>query len=103
MKEFVRKKIGVVLVFFILIALCVQTGWAVDNLFLTGFVKSFNASSGVIRVDVTSESCKGIRELRVPDDAKNDLDASLIGEKLQFYIDSATCERGKVYNMILER
>jgi hypothetical protein len=103
MKEFIRRKIGVVLVFFILIALCVQTSWAVDNLSLTGFVKSIDSNNGIIRVNVTSESCKGLREFRVPDNAKSDLDTSLIDKKLQFYINSATCERGKVYNVILER
>lgn len=103
MKEFIRKKIEVVLVSFILIALCVQTSWAVDNLFLTGFVKSVDNNSGIVRVNVTSESCKGLREFRVPEDAKGDLDTSLIGKKLQFYINSATCERGRVYNIILER
>jgi hypothetical protein len=103
MKGFIRKKIGVVLVSFILVALCVQTSRAVDNLSLTGFVKSFDNNSGIVRVDVTSESCKGLREFRMSDDAKGALDASLIGNKVQFYINSATCERGKVYNIISER
>ena len=103
MKGFIRKKIGVVLVSFILVALCVQTSRAVDNLSLTGFVKSIDSNNGIIRVNVTSESCKGLREFRVPDGAKSDLDTSLIDKKLQFYINSATCERGKVYNIISER
>ena len=103
MKELIRKKIGVILVSFILITLCVQTSRAVDNLSLTGFVKSFDNNSGIVRVDVTSESCKGLREFRVPDDAKGGLDTSLIDMKLQFYINSSTCERGRVYNIISER
>ena len=103
MKELIRKKIGVILVSFILITLCVQTSRAVDNLSLTGFVKSFDNNSGIVRVDVTSESCKGLREFRMSDDAKGGLDASLIGNKVQFYINSATCERGRVYNIISER
>jgi hypothetical protein len=74
-----------------------------DNLLLTGFIKSFDANRGVIMVNVTSEGCEGLREFRIPEDAKEDLDASLIGKRIQFYINSNTCERGKIYDIIFER
>ena len=103
MKEIISKKIGIILISFMLITLYAQTSWAVDNLSLTGFVRSFDNNSRMIRIYVTSESCKGLRDFMVPGDGKSDLDASLINRKLQFLINSATCERGKVYNILLER
>ena len=73
-----------------------------DNLSLTGVVRSIDSNNGIISLDITSEGCRGLRTFRVPDDAKGDLDASLIGKKLQFMIDSSKCERGRIYNIIFE-
>jgi hypothetical protein len=100
MKKLIGKKMGIIFVSFMFISLYTQTSVAVDELSLTGFVKSIDKTNGIISINVTSESCRGLRVFRVPDDARNDLDASLIGRKLQFDIDSATCERGKVYTII---
>jgi hypothetical protein len=102
MREFIRNKMGVIPIFFMLISLCPQTSLAVDNLSLTGFVRSIDGNNGIINLDITSESCRGPRSFRVPDDAKGDLDASLLGKKLQFMIDSSKCERGRIYNIIFE-
>ena len=102
MKEFIGNKMGVILVFFILISLCPQTSIAVDNLSLTGFVRSIDSNNGIISLDITSEGCRGPRSFKVPDDAKGDLDASLIGKKLQFMIDSSKCERGRIYNIVFK-
>jgi hypothetical protein len=102
MKESVSKTVGIILVLFILISLCPQTGFALDNLFLTGFVRSIDSNSGIISLDITSESCRGPRVFRVPDDSKGDLDASLIGKKIQFMIDSSRCERGRIYNIVFK-
>jgi hypothetical protein len=102
MKEFISKITGIILVFFILITLCPQTSLALDNLSLTGFVRSIDSSNGIVNLDIISESCRGLRSFRVPDDARGDLDASLIGQKLGFMIDSSKCERGKIYNMLFE-
>jgi len=100
MKEFMKNNMGIVLVFFILISLSPQTSFALDNLSLTGFVRSVDSSKGLINLDITSESCRGPRVFRVPDDAKGDLDASLVGKKMQFMIDSSKCEHGKIYNIV---
>ncbi len=101
-----RKCRRIFLFLFMLIFLSLQTAFAedhTDNLLLTGFIKSFDAMRGVIMVNVASEGCEGLREFRIPEDAKEDLDASLIGKRIQFYINSNTCERGKVYDIIFER
>lgn len=105
MKGFKRKGVCIFLPFLILVFLCVQEGTAQENAFLTGFVKSVDQKNGIIWINVTSEpkSCKGIREFRVAEDAKEDLNTSLIGKRLQFLINSGKCERGKVYEILLER
>lgn len=102
MKEFVSNKMRIILVFSILIALCPQAVLALDNLSLSGFVRSIDSSNGIISLDITSEGCRGLRAFRMPDDAKGDLDASLIGKKIQFMIDSSKCERGRIYNIIFK-
>jgi len=76
---------------------------SIDYLLLTGFVKSYDAGRGIIRIDVRSEGCVGLREFIVPEYAKEDLDQSLVNKKVQFHIKSISCERGRVYEMILER
>jgi hypothetical protein len=100
MRALMRKEIGFFVILLVLTFLCVRTGLARDNLFLTGIVKSYDSSAGIVRINVTSEGCKGLREFRVPEDAKGDIDASFIGQRLEFYIDSSICERGTVYNMV---
>jgi hypothetical protein len=102
MKEFMNNTMGIILVFLILISLYPQTSLALDNLSLSGFVRSIDSSNGIISLDITSEGCRGLRAFRVPDDAKGDLDASLIGKKIQFMIDSSKCERGKIYNIVFK-
>jgi hypothetical protein len=101
MKEFISKIVGIILVFFILITLCPQTSFSLDNLSLTGFVRSIDSSNGIMSLDITSESCRGPGAFRIPDYTKGDLE-SLIGKKIQFMIDSSKCERGKIHNMIFE-
>ncbi|HBE44071.1 MAG TPA: hypothetical protein DDW17_01125 [Deltaproteobacteria bacterium] len=101
------RKCGRIFLFlFMLIFSSLEAGFTedhTDNLLLTGFIKSFDANIGVIMVNITSEGCEGLREFKIPEDAKEDLDASLIGKRIQFYINSNTCERGKVYDIIFER
>ena len=103
MKALMRKQIWLFIVFMILILSCVETGFAKDRLFLTGVVRSVDSSSGTLRINVTSEGCKGTRDFRAPEDGTRDLDASLVGKTIQFYIDSAICEQGRVHNILSER
>jgi hypothetical protein len=74
-----------------------------DDLLLTGFIRSYDAGRGIIKIDIRSEGCVGLREFSVPEYAKEDLDPSLISQRVQFHIKSPTCERGRIYEMILER
>ncbi|MEO0228297.1 MAG: hypothetical protein ABIL70_09645 [candidate division WOR-3 bacterium] len=75
----------------------------VDELYLSGIIKSYDKEKGLIWVDVRSESCRGIREFKVPESVRLELDPSLIGQKIDFFINSSRCESGKVYNMFLGR
>lgn len=75
----------------------------IDELYLSGIIKSYDKEKGLIWVDVKSESCRGIREFRVPESVRLELDPSLIGQKINFFINSSTCEPGKFYNMLLGR
>jgi hypothetical protein len=82
--------------------LFISTLQAVDELYLRGIIKSYDKQKGIIWVNVLSEGCRGLREFRLPENAKEDLDPSLIGQKIDFYINSSVCEKGKIYNMILK-
>jgi len=95
-----RKKFCFFLASIFLSLFFVQISAAQDHLFLTGIIRSFHPNSGTIRVDVTSEGCKGLREFREPEGAQGDMDALLVGKQIHFYIDSSICERGKVYNIL---
>jgi hypothetical protein len=76
---------------------------AEEQLFLTGIVRSIDTARGILRIEVTSQVCRGLREFAVPQAAREDLDETLIGKRLGFYIDSSTCERGKVYTILFEK
>ena len=102
---FKRRGMRIFFFFLVLVFLCVQEGMAQENALLTGFVKSIDQKNGIVWINVTSQpkSCKGLREFRMPEDAKEDLNTSLIGKRLQFLINTGKCERGKVYEILLER
>lgn len=76
----------------------IPSAHAVDELFLTGVVKSIDYVSGVITIDVKSESCLGIRSFQVDHTGK--LDKDLIGKQISFPIDSSTCVGGRIPKMI---
>lgn len=95
-----RKEISFFLVFIMLSPVFAQPIMALDNLILTGFLRSFDSSSGIAKIDVTSEGCKGLREFKLPDDAKGDIDTKLIDKSFTFQIDSSSCERSRIYNIV---
>ncbi len=74
---------------------------SVDELFLTGIVKGIDQQTGIITVDVKSESCRGVRHFKLID--ASSLKDSLPGKKISFRIDSAACRSDSVYKMILPR
>lgn len=105
MEGFLRKGTVVCLALVLIMSLC-RTSFSeehIDDLLLTGFIKSYDANKGIIRIDIRSEGCTGLREFGVPEYAKEDLDPSLINQRVQFHIKSTTCERGRIYEMILKR
>jgi len=105
MEGFLRKGTVICLALVLIMPLCgiCFSEEHTDNLLLTGFIKSYDANKGIIRIDVRSEGCTGFRDFSVPEYAKEDLDPSLINQRVQFHIKSTTCERGRIYEMILER
>jgi hypothetical protein len=102
MKEFINKKMGIILISFALICLYVQTGFASDNLLLNGVLQSIDKGNGLVTFNIMTEGCTGVRAFKMPDSAKSDLDDSMIGMNLQFIIDSSTCEKGKIYSVIIK-
>ncbi len=78
-----------------------QTAFGIDELHLTGIIKSYDKEKGLIWVNVSSEGCRGLREFRVPESVRLDLEPSLIGQRIEFQINSSRCEKDLVYNMIL--
>ncbi|HOP85090.1 MAG TPA: hypothetical protein PLM71_11020 [Syntrophorhabdaceae bacterium] len=99
-------------VFFKLLAPCIIFGFSLinfhvsfaqENLSLTGIIKSVDAVSGIVRIQVTSENCSGLWNFKFPDYAKDDLDKSIVGKKIQFTIDSPVCDPKKIHTIVLER
>ncbi len=80
-----------------LLILYVHPVYASDELYLTGIVKSVDHNTRTVVVDVQSSSCHGLREF-VLDEPAALLD-DFVGKKIDFSIDSSTCESGKVYKM----
>jgi hypothetical protein len=69
---------------------------AVDELYLTGVVRTVYANSGLVIVDVKSHSCHGVRRFRFD----NTLDMEgLEGKKISFSIDSSVCKAGGIYKI----
>ena len=74
-----------------------------ENLLLTGIIKSVDAISGIVRIQVSTEKCKGLWNFKIPDYAKEDLDKSMIGRRIQFVINSSVCDPRNIYTIMLER
>jgi hypothetical protein len=72
-----------------------------DELFMTGIVKGIDHRTGIVTIEVKSETCRGIRHFK-PEDASTINDTQQ-GKKISFRIDSPTCTDDRVYKMILLR
>jgi hypothetical protein len=70
--------------------------YAGDELLQNGFVKSVDIGKKIVTIDVKSLSCRGIRQFRVekPSEFEN-----LVGERIEFSIDSSTCVRDDIYTI----
>ena len=71
-----------------------------DQLYVTGVIKSINAVTGIVLVDVTSSSCHGMRTFKA---SKSEILEDYIGERVSFFIDSNRCEVKEVYTILIER
>jgi hypothetical protein len=74
---------------------------AMDELFLSGVVKHIDLNTGLITVDVKSESCRGVRRFKLID--ASSLKDTQPGKRISFRIDSSVCKSDVVYKMILPR
>jgi len=88
---------GVLLILAVaLLILFIHPVYASDELFLTGIVKRVDLNKKTVVVDVRSQSCHGIREFTVDDASQLD---DFVDQRIDFSIDSSTCEPGGVYKM----
>ncbi len=72
------------------------SSYAVDELYLTGKVLAYEPDTGKIKVEVYSESCKGIREYMAEKGLSKDL---LINKIIDFGIDSDHCDKHKTHRI----
>ena len=94
------------LIFFIVLLVSlffIKPSISQENLTLTGIIRSVDAISGIVRIQVTTEKCQGLWNFRMPDYAKEDLNKSMIGRRVQFAINSSVCDRRNIYTRILGR
>jgi hypothetical protein len=71
-----------------------------DQLYVTGVIKSVNAVTGIILVDVTSSSCEGMRTFKA---GKPEILEDYIDQRISFFINSNRCEVREVYTILVER
>ncbi len=82
------------------VVVCGQPVYAVDELYLTGVVKNINPITGIVYVDVTSDSCRGMRIFRADDLGKL---GNYVNQAISFYIDSSTCGDNNVHMILVSR
>jgi len=86
------KKILILVVLFLIPAIA----FSVDELFLTGKVIQYEPDTGKIKIEVLTESCKGVREFLTEKGLPKDL---LINKVIDFGIDSDHCDKHKTYRI----
>ena len=92
------KKCWVVLVSILAFSvLSIHSVQAVDELYLTGIVRSVYLKSGLVVVDVKSQSCPGVRQFSV--DNIYSLQG-FEGGKISFSINSSSCKGSTIYKII---
>ena len=68
--------------------------FAMDELYLCGVTKEINTKTAMVIIDVTSQSCRGLRKFRLPV-AKGGA-AFNVDERQCFFIDSNRCKAGYI-------
>jgi hypothetical protein len=96
MKIFKKQWWAFFILMLILLMFNIHSVNALDELFLTGVVKSINSHTGIAIVDVKSEVCRGFRSFRADDISELE---GLEGERISFFINSLTCKGDKIYTM----
>jgi hypothetical protein len=76
---------------------CIHSSEAVDELYLSGILRTVNTNSGIVVVDVKSQSCPGVRRFNF--DKSEDLEG-MEGKKISFSINSSVCSSGEIYKII---
>ena len=71
-----------------------------DQLNLTGVIKSVNAVTGLVTVDVASSSCHGMRIFKADKVEKLE---EYVDQRVSFFIDSDTCEVKEIYTILTAR
>ena len=97
------KKIRYLIVFVLFIGFVVlfaNTLYAVDELSLTGIVKSLDIKTKTVIIDVKSSSCRGLRTFTVDNTADFQ---DLVLQKITFSIDSSICKRSETYRITVWR
>lgn len=85
------------------IALCVvscTSAFAKDDLYLCGIVKEIDKTNNRVRVDITSQGCKGTKLFQVPQSQQ--LKRFQVGEETCFMIASNTCPQNQVAVIVAE-
>jgi hypothetical protein len=70
-----------------------------ENLYLTGYIRSYDKSTSLVNIHVTTPGCEGLRQFYYPKEALDDLEPSVLGKKVDFFINAPSCERGRIYQM----
>lgn len=71
-----------------------------DQLQLTGVIKSVNAVTGLVTVEVASSSCRGMRIFKAD---KLDKLEEYVEQKVSFFIDSNRCNVKEIYTILTAR
>jgi hypothetical protein len=80
-----------------LLVLNIGPAYAADELFLRGVVKSVDIVKKTVTIDVKSSSCRGTRIFTIEKPLEVE---DLVGERIDFSIDSSTCKSDEVYSML---
>jgi hypothetical protein len=69
-----------------------------DELRLIGIIKTIDLKTGIVLVDVQTESCPGLRRFRA-----DNIDAlgKYVNQDISFYIDSSTCRDTAIHTILV--
>jgi hypothetical protein len=99
-KRYGQLVIFVVAAVLIAFAAAAEPVFAADELLLTGIVKTIDPKTGLVFVDVGSESCPGIRRFYADD--LNTL-GKYVNKEITFRIDSSTCRDTAIHTILVSR